>query len=135
MSFTGLTNSCTGKNIATSVLLADSFWLRLRGLLGRPPLKPYEGLWLIPCQQVHMYGMHYPLSIWFISSTGRVCHIIDQLEPGKISPRVREAVSIIEFPAGWAEKTDTHVGDIVQKTAREREREREREQVTDKNYL
>lgn len=121
MPFISLINSRTGKYIATSVFLADSFWLRLRGLLGRAPLKPSEGLWLIPCQQVHMYGMHYSLSIWFISSTGRVCHIIDQLEPGKISPRVREAVSVIEFPAGWAEKTDTHVGDIVQKIERERE--------------
>lgn len=111
MSFISLINSRTGEYIATSVLLADSFWLRLRGLLGRSPLKPYEGLWLIPCQQVHMLGMHYALSIWFINSKSEVCHIIDQLEPGKISPRIREAVSIIEFPAGWGAKSDTSIGD------------------------
>lgn len=114
MALISLNNSRTGKSIATSVLVADSFWLRLRGLLGRPPLKPYEGLWLIPCQQVHMLGMNYPLSIWFINSTGKVCHIIDELEPGKMSPRIREAVSVIELPAGWAKETDTHVGDILQ---------------------
>lgn len=113
MTLVSLLNSRTGKRIATSVILADSFWLRLRGLLGRPVLKPYEGLWLIPCQQVHMLGMRYPLSIWFINSQGEVYQIIDQLDPGKISPRIREAHSILELPAGWAQKTGTQVGDLI----------------------
>lgn len=117
MAMISLTNSRTGRSIATSVLVADSFWLRLRGLLGRPPLRPYEGLWLIPCQQVHMFGMNYPLSVWFVNSTGRVIYIIDELEPGKMSPRIREAVSVIEFPAGWAKETDTQIGDILERIA------------------
>lgn len=115
MSSISFINSRTGKSVATSVLVADSFWLRLRGLLGRPPIKPYEGLWLIPCQQVHMFGMNYPLSIWFINSTGRICHILDHLEPGKMSPRVREAVSVLEFPAGWAKENDIQIGDVLLK--------------------
>lgn len=113
MSFIGLMNTRTGEKIAASVLLANTFWLRLRGLLGRPPLRPYEGLWLVPCQQVHMFGMRYSLSIWFINSKGAVCHIVDHLGPGKISPRVPDAVSIIEFPAGWAKETGTQIGDSL----------------------
>ncbi|HVJ48572.1 DUF192 domain-containing protein [Desulfitobacterium sp.] len=113
MTSISLLNYRTGERIATSVILANSFWLRLRGLLGRPPLKPYEGLWLIPCQQVHMLGMYYSLSVWFINPQGEVCQIIDQLDPGKISPRIQESSSIIELPAGWAEKTGTQIGDTL----------------------
>lgn len=121
MKLVSLLNYRTGERIATSVILADSFWLRLRGLLRRPPLKPYEGLWLMPCQQVHMLGMRYSLSIWFINSQEEVCQIIDQLDPGKISPRVQEACSILEFPAGWAQKTRTQVGDHLLRSVQSEE--------------
>lgn len=117
MTTVSVLNSRTGETIAHSIIRADSFWLRLRGLLGRPPLKPYEGLWLIPCQQVHMHGMKYSLSIWFINSVGEVCSIFDQLEPGKVSPRIKEAASILELPAGWAQQTGTQVGDILLESA------------------
>lgn len=116
MTTVSLVNSRTSETVASSVILADSFWLRLRGLLGRPPLKPYEGLWLMPCQQVHMFRMKYPLSIWFINSQGKVCFILDQLNPGKVSPRIKEASSIIELPAGWAQQTGTQVGDTLLKS-------------------
>lgn len=108
-----LSNSRTGEMIANSVILADSFYLRLRGLLGRPQLKPYEGLWLFPCQQVHMHGMKYSLSIWFINSQGEVCSILDKLNPSEISPHIKEASSVLELPAGWAQKTGTQVGDVL----------------------
>lgn len=121
MKLVSLLNYRTGERIATSVILADSFWLRLRGLLGRPPLKPNEGLWLMPCQQVHMLGMRFSLSIWFLNSQGEVCQIIDQLDPGKISPRVREAYSILEFPAGWAQKTETQIGDHLLRSVQSEE--------------
>ncbi|AHF06878.1 DUF192 domain-containing protein [Desulfitobacterium metallireducens] len=113
MTTVSLENFRTGETIASSVMYADSFWPRLRGLLGRSPLKPYEGLWLIPCQQVHMFGMKYSLSIWFINSRGEVCYILDQLKPGKISPHIKEASSILELPVGWAQKTGTRVGDVL----------------------
>lgn len=113
MTKVSLSNSRTGESIADSVMLADSFWLRLRGLLKRPQLKPGEGLWLTPCKQVHMKGMRYPLSIWFIDTKGEICHIIDSLEPNKISPKVREAHSVLEFPAGWAKQSHTQCGDFI----------------------
>lgn len=91
--------------------LADTFLNRLRGLLGRPVLNAGEGLWLKPCRQVHMFGMHYPLSIWFLDQDRRVLRIIDGLNPGEVSPLCREAASVIEFPAEWGERTKTLVGD------------------------
>jgi uncharacterized protein len=108
-----LTNSRNQTLIAENVGLANNFWLRLRGLLGRPVLQEGEGLWLIPCRQVHMHGMKYPLSIWFLDQDDRVCYIIDNLEPNKVSPLIKKAKSVLEFPAGWGKKIGIEIGDLV----------------------
>lgn len=106
-----LTQKLLGK-----VLVADSFWLRFRGLLYRKKLNPFEGLILIPCKQVHTIGISYPLSIWFLDKEGRIIKIIDMLKPYRISPYVKDSYSIIEFPETWAEKTGTKEGDFIELT-------------------
>lgn len=106
-----LFNLRTGQIVGDWVCKADSFWSRLHGLLGRTSLDPGEGLWLNPCQQVHMFGMHFSISVWFLDSTGHICSLIDELRPWKISPFIREAKSVIEFPAGWGKDTQSRLGD------------------------
>ena len=110
MEIVALQNLRSGMRIG-ELWLADRFMDRLRGLIGRPVLKAGEGLWLKPCRQVHMFGMRYPLSIWFLDSEGRILRLIDCLKPGEVSPLCREAVSILEFPAQWGKTTGTEVGD------------------------
>ncbi len=109
--FVQVRNERTGKWVGTKVIKADTFWLRLKGLLGKSGLEEGEGLWLFPCHQVHMLGMRFPLSVWFLDQKGFVCAIADELEPMRISPNVKGASSAIEFPAGWAELSGTIVGD------------------------
>ena len=106
-----LRNLRTDQIVGRLVWKADSFGTRFRGLLCRPALAPGEGLWLKPCQQVHMMGMKFPLSVWFVDKTGHVCMLIDSLQPWKISPRSRIADSVIEFPVGWGKATNTLLGD------------------------
>lgn len=108
-----LFNVTTGTVVGEKIWQAKSFWSRLRGLLGKEKLTPGEGLWLIPCRQVHMLGMRYPLSVWFIDDKGKVCAIVDELPPGAISPLYRMAHSAVEFPAGWAKLTNTNEGDML----------------------
>jgi len=91
------------------VLLADrlrpahTHWSRLRGLLGTSHLPPGEGLWLMPCDQVHMFGMRYAIDAVFLDAERRVVHVVERLGPGRISPRVPGAASVLELPTGtWA---------------------------------
>jgi uncharacterized membrane protein (UPF0127 family) len=104
-------NLNSNRIIADCVWKADDFISRLRGLQGRPALKPGEGLWLMPCQQIHMFGMRFPISVWFLDKYGTVCDIIDEIRPYRISHRQKEAVSVLEFPVDWANITDTRIGD------------------------
>ena len=58
-------NETRGREIAGRAGLADSWWTRLRGLIGRSPLEPGEGLLLVPCKAVHMYGMTGAIDVAF----------------------------------------------------------------------
>jgi protein-S-isoprenylcysteine O-methyltransferase Ste14/uncharacterized membrane protein (UPF0127 family) len=83
---------------------AETHWARLKGLLGSGELLPGEGLWLDPCRQVHMFGMRYPVDVAFLDADGRVVRAIAGLAPGRISPRVDSARSVLELPAGTLER-------------------------------
>ena len=61
-----------GVPVLHQVWRADRWYLRLRGLLVRPPLQPGEGLLIIPCESVHTFGMNYALDLLFLSRSGSV---------------------------------------------------------------
>lgn len=107
--------SCHGCIIWDKVILADSVWLRLKGLLGRKSLAQGEGLILVPCRQVHGLFMHIPLDLVFLDRAGCVLKV-SRLQPWQISPNVLAAHSILEVAAGSAAKISP--GDILDLTSR-----------------
>jgi uncharacterized protein len=90
---------------------ADNFWLRLRGLLGRPPLRAGDGLLLTPCSAVHMMGMKYPIDVAFVDREGLVVGLKSDLPPGGKSGWHRGARHALELPAGTLAATGTAPGD------------------------
>ena len=109
-----VTNLTRGRRIGDRVRLADGWWSRLRGLLGRGPLDTGEGLLLAPCRSVHMFGMRYPLDVAFLDGTGAVVAIYHRLAPGARSRWHRRAALALEVPAGILATTDTQEGDALQ---------------------
>jgi uncharacterized membrane protein (UPF0127 family) len=51
----------SGRAVAERVRLAATHWTRFRGLIGTSGLAADEGLWIVPCRQVHMFWMGYPI--------------------------------------------------------------------------
>src|SRR5512145_1637770 len=90
----------SGALVADRLRLAHTHWTRLKGLLGTRSLPPGEGLWLRPCRQVHMFGMRYAIDVVFLDEQQRVVHLVSDLAPGRISPKVGSAASVLELPAG-----------------------------------
>ena len=64
-------NTDRGASLGTRVRMADRWWLRLRGLIGRPALTHGAGLLLAPCQGVHTLGMRSCLDVLFLDREGR----------------------------------------------------------------
>lgn len=103
----------TGERIADHVGVAGGMFARMRGLLGRRPLGPGEGLLLSPCNGIHTVGMRYPIDVLFLDGRGRIARAVHAVDPGRMIPYVRGASRAIELPAGTLSSAGIEDGDEV----------------------
>ena len=96
--------------VAARVAVADRFWLRMRGLLGRGPLEGGEGLLISPCRAVHTIGLRYPIDVAFLDDGGTVVATYPALQPNRRTPWHSGAAWALELPAGTLEETATRTG-------------------------
>jgi uncharacterized membrane protein (UPF0127 family) len=61
--------------------VADTYFTRLRGLLGRKKLNDNHGLLLERCASVHTFGMRYPLDLVFLDKEGKVLKCQASVKP------------------------------------------------------
>lgn len=106
-----ITNQTRGSLIGERVRLADGWWSRLRGMLGRPEPEAGGGLLLVPCRGVHMFGMRYPLDVLLLDETGRVLAVHESLEPWSRTDYHGEARYGLELPTGTIQASETSSGD------------------------
>ena len=109
--FLAVRNASRNASLGRTIRLADSFWARCRGLIGRAPLVDGEGLCLVPCRAVHMAGMRQSLDVVFATADGRVVALYEHLAPGARTRWHRDAERAIELPAGTIRATGTQAGD------------------------
>lgn len=76
-----------------TVEIACTIRSRLVGLLGRPPSE--GALLIVPCRDVHTFGMRHALDIAFLSADGAVVASYRQVEPHR-RLRHKEAVAVVE---------------------------------------
>lgn len=111
MNHVGFTNVTRGRVLGTWISVADRWWQRLRGLLGRSPLSAGSGLLLQPCRAVHMFGMRYAVDVAFLDRRGSVVAVYHRLAPGQRSRWHKGAAYALELPAGTLAMTGTREGD------------------------
>jgi uncharacterized membrane protein (UPF0127 family) len=99
--------------LATRMEWAGSSESRRRGLLGRDRLDPGEGIYLVPCQWIHMFGMRFAIDVVFLDATGRILCVQERLRPYRLSRLVLRAHGVLELPAGTIRLSRTRVGDQV----------------------
>lgn len=107
-------NRTRGTTLGTRISLADRWWLRLRGQIGRPEPRPGEGLMLLECRAVHMHGVRYPLDVAFVDRRGTVVALYAELRPHARTRWHRRAAHAIELPAGTLAATRTREGDVIE---------------------
>jgi uncharacterized membrane protein (UPF0127 family) len=106
-------NPARGSTLGTRIALADRWWYRLRGLIGRSALEPGEGLILRPCRAVHMAWMSFALDVAFLDPRGGVVATYHRLAPGARTRWHAGARDALELPAGTLAATGTLDGDTI----------------------
>lgn len=99
--------------LADKCEIADNFWLRFKGLMGRSYLPQDSGLIITPCNSIHMFFMKIPLDIVFITNKNTVIHTIENIRPWKFSKIITSAYSVIELPIGTIKNCNIQVGDLL----------------------
>ena len=61
--------------------VARTFRERARGLIGRPPPPPGEGLLILRCNAIHTFFMGYPIDATFLDRDGRPVRTVRDIPP------------------------------------------------------
>jgi uncharacterized membrane protein (UPF0127 family) len=107
-----VTNLTRSTVLATFAEVADSSSTRNKGLLGRAGLSAGEGLWIVPCESVHTFGMKFPIDLVYIDRNRRVRKVRSSVPPWRLSACLT-AHSILELPSGTVRQTLTVPGDTL----------------------
>jgi uncharacterized membrane protein (UPF0127 family) len=103
--------------LASNLEIADTAAKRNKGLLGRRSLPKGEGLWIVPCESVHTFGMQFPIDLVYLDRKHRVKKVRSAVRPWRISACL-SAHSILELPSGTIVATQTEKGDLLEVTTR-----------------
>lgn len=80
-----LYNATTKKVIAQNVLVADTFYTRLKGLLGKQELSKGTALWIKDCPSVHTFFMQFSIDVIFIDKHMKVTSTVENLKPWRFT--------------------------------------------------
>lgn len=102
--------------IATQAQVADSYFTRLVGLLGKTKrwAQPGRGLWIVPSRGVHTIGMLFPIDLIFLNKDKQVVYVEEYVRPFRISSLSLKAMSILELPSHTIYHSRTQIGDQLE---------------------
>jgi len=102
--------------VATEAKLADGYFSRLVGLLGKTSrwIRPGQGLWILPSHGVHTIGMLFSIDLIFLDCDKRVVHTQEYVRPFRISKFAFKAESVLELPPHTVFRSGTQVGDRLE---------------------
>lgn len=94
------------KQKLTKIYIADSFWTRFMGLMGKTEEQILEmgGLLIKPCSQIHMFFMKTPIDVVYLDSRNEIIKIDYEVPTWKCCKTVKGSVSVLELPKGAAKQ-------------------------------
>jgi hypothetical protein len=104
-------NQSRNSSLTMSGRVADTFWLRLKGLLGAAPLQSGDGLLLVGEKSIHTLFMGFPIDVVYIDKSWQVIRLDPNMVPYRLGPFLPRSAFILELPVGTIAKSETQVGD------------------------
>lgn len=95
-----LVNKTDNKVISENLEVADTFFKRLKGLMFTKELLQHDALHISPCNEIHTFFMNYSIDVLYLDKDKRIVHVDEEMVPGKIGKKVKNAISVVELPGG-----------------------------------
>lgn len=105
-----IVNQTNNTVISTKAQIANTFFTRFKGLMFRRDIDKEEALVISPCNNVHMFFMKFAIDVVFVGGDNIICDVQKNLIPGMISRYVKNAMYVIELPAGAADENELMKG-------------------------
>jgi len=101
--------------LADKVLVADSFFSRLKGLMFKKGLADGEGLLLTKTKQIHTCWMRFTIDVFYLKKTDQHTYMVVGLDPNmkpwKFGRLYREATHVLELNKGIIDNYSINIGD------------------------
>ena len=101
-----------GTVVCAQCVVADSAWLRTKGLLGRASLDEDEGILLRPGSSIHMFFMRFAIDAVFLDKELRVVRVAADLKPWRMASKLG-AKAVLELPHGRCARAGVVEGDLL----------------------
>ncbi|OPX89560.1 MAG: hypothetical protein A4E53_01483 [Pelotomaculum sp. PtaB.Bin104] len=82
------------------VEVANTFFARTKGLMGRKSLKAGTAMVIYPCFSIHTCFMRFSIDVVFLDKDGFVLRIIKNMKPYRVSPFVKGSYYVVEMLGG-----------------------------------
>lgn len=97
--------------LATHVLVAQTFWQRAKGLIGRRTMEPQSVMWFPKGGTIHTYFMSFAIDVVFADKNLRVQKIALNVHPWSWVWARWNTQSVFEFNSGTLTPESLNVGD------------------------
>jgi len=106
-------NRTRAVTLGEAIDVADTSSKRRTGLLKHAGLAKGQGIWIVPCEAVHTFGMKFSIDVLFLNKKRKVLKVRKDMGRRGIALCLW-AHSVLELPAGTIAATGTEPGDELE---------------------
>lgn len=110
---TSMMNQTRNSKLVEKLSIADNFKTRAQGLIGTKHLPMNQGVWFPKSNWIHTCFMSMSIDVIYLDKNMKVEKLQPHLKPWRFPAPVLKAQSVLEVPAGFIEKNEIELGDIL----------------------
>jgi len=100
--------------LAKDIVIANTPFKRMKGLLGKKEFREGQALILKPCNSIHTFFLRFAIDVIFVDKHNKIIEAISHLKPFRLTCVYWLSALAIELPSGTIQSTLTCKGDTLQ---------------------